>query len=437
MFTRICFALLLLAAVPLWAQQDDEPQATASPAQMIAPPPISGQSYPTETGAETRSNFLTAGLLVSASYIDNLYPGGNGAVSESMFIIEPSISIDQSNERQHRRFSYNPAFTFYRPSSSLDETDENSDVAWQYRFSPHTSISLDDVFQKSSTAFNGPGGIGVSPSAPASATGVIPPFAQRLSNTATGVFSWRVAERAIIGGSGIDVILHFPDAAEVPGLFNSDTRGGSGFYAHQISDKQFFGTTYQYQDILAYPPGIQTETQTNTIYGFYTYNVATHVSLSVSGGPQHYQLAEGSRTLTAAWGPAAVGSMGWQGLHASFAASYSDSVTGGGGLLGAFHSNTASATGRWQATRNWTAAFGGSYSSNKNVTTGLALSTPGGHTLSGIFSLERRLGRDLRLRGEYDRLHESYTDIAAVTSAPNSDRVMVSLGWQFTRPLGR
>ena len=34
-------------------------------------------------------------------------------------------------------------------------------------------------------------------------------------------------------------------------------------------------------------------------------------------------------------------------------------------------------------------------------------------------------------------LHQNYNAIAFVTTAPNSDRVYISVSYQFTRPLGR
>jgi hypothetical protein len=37
----------------------------------------------------------------------------------------------------------------------------------------------------------------------------------------------------------------------------------------------------------------------------------------------------------------------------------------------------------------------------------------------------------------YQRLHQSYGGIAAITSDPDADREFASISYQFTRPLGR
>jgi len=131
----------------------------------------------------------------------------------------------------------------------------------------------------------------------------------------------------------------------------ADSRGAGGFYSHRLSGSQYLGGMYQYGQVLAYPTGGQYDTQTHTIYGFYTIYLAQAWSLSVSGGPQDFIAAHVQFPTTRAWTPAVTASTGWQSRHTSFAASFSRTVTGGGGLLGAYHSTSAGATGRWQISR--------------------------------------------------------------------------------------
>jgi hypothetical protein len=76
------------------------------------------------------------------------------------------------------------------------------------------------------------------------------------------------------------------------------------------------------------------------------------------------------------------------------------------------------------------------YSINKSVTPGLNISREtGGHTISGSATAGYTITQRISAQFEYDRVHESYSGIPAIS--PNSDREMISLNWQFTRPLGR
>ena len=111
MLSRICLSLVLLVALPIWSQV--EPAATVPPnaeSDMQTPPPVSGQAYPTETGSETRSNYLRAGANFGTAYDDNveLGVGSLTPVSDVSYLIGSTFSLDQSTPRTHRTFSYSP-----------------------------------------------------------------------------------------------------------------------------------------------------------------------------------------------------------------------------------------------------------------------------------------------------------------------------------------
>ena len=442
--TRTCLGIALLATLPAWAQVSS-PIAPApgsgSGEQMAVPPPVSGQAYPTEVGGETRSNYLRGGLNFSTAYIDNMYPGSSASpTSEMTYIVLPTISFDQTTSRQHRMFTYSPGFTLYEPSSALNEIDQNATVTYQYRLTPHLSISANDAFQKSSTSFGAsdafPGGT-VSGTPPPMIPDVFVPFAQRLTNTADAQFSLQYSPNGMIGASGTLMKLDYPNPSEVSGLYNSDMRGASAFFNRRISAIQYVGVNYQYARILAYPVNAQSETQTQTVVAYYTIYPKPQFSLSISGGPQHYQTVETSLPTTASWGPMVMVSASWRGRRASFAASYSQEVTAGGGLLGAFHSNSTTASAHWQASRALIITAGCGYTTNKSITPLELLATENGDSISGTASVEHPINAKLKLRFEYDRVYQSYAGIAAISNDPNSDRETISLAWQFTRPLGR
>lgn len=408
---------------------------------MATPPPVSGQAYPTEVGAETRSNYLHGTVSYQTAYIDNLYAGsGEAPLGETTFSIRSTISLDQTSARQHRTLSYSPGFTFYQPTSELNETDQSAMVGYMFRPTPHTSFNASDSLIKSSNTFSAAGAGangGVSGSTPSFVPGVIAPFADHLTNNAGAQFSLQYSPVAMIGASGSLMELHYPNSSEATGLYDSDERGGSAFFNRRISATQYTGVTYQYSRVLAFPLNAQSETLTHTIDGFFSFDPEPGLSISISGGMQHYELTETSFPNTGAWGPTVTASMGWQATHMSAAVSYSHAVTGGGGLLGAFKSNSANASMRWQVTRSWTIGARGSYAINKSVSPLTFFAAEGGHSIAAMATIEHPLSSQLNLDFEYDRLHQSYSGITAISNNPNSDREMISLAWQFTRPLGK
>jgi len=292
--------------------------------------------------------------------------------------------------------------------------------------SPHVTASLRDSFQKSSSVFNQPDPLSagaVLGSGQSSPVAVVAPVADRLNNTANAELTYQFSRNGMIGAAGTFTNLHYPNSAQVPGLQDSSSRGGSAFYSHRLSRKHYIGATYQYSRILAYPINAQSETQAHTVFLFYTIYLKPTLSLSLSAGPQHFDVAQFPLPAFRSWSPAATASMGWQGRHTNFAAGYSRIVTGGGGLLGAFHSNSANASARWQLARTWTVGSVASYAIYKNVTPVFSLSSPGGHTVSGPVSVTR--------------LHQSYGGIAVISNAPDVNREFISVSYQFARPLGR
>lgn len=443
MLMRICLVSMLLAVVPAWSQTAQTDNSGPDQVPMLTPPPISDQPFARGTRAEGHTNYLGLGLVVSAGYIDNMYAGnGAGAQSEGIFSIWPSISIEQDTRRQVRSVQYSPGFTFYEPSSTLNQANQTANLHFKLQLSPHTGLDLSDTFQRSSTTYGaslGSATTTVSGTLPTSATAVIPPYGELLTNTANAEYALQLSPRDMVGASAFSTVIDFPNANLVPGLYDSHSTGGSGFYNRQLNGTQYFGLRYDYVDIVSHLLNIGIVTKTNTILPFYSIYPVPHLSLSISGGPQQYTLEIPGEPNTTSWNPSFDGSVGWQGLHTAFAASYSKTVTSGGGLLGAYHSSVVSAVSRWQMSRAWTSSASTSYASYSNVggTSSVLLNNPGGNTLTVTGTLGRALTEHVTAVFEYDRLQQSYSTIQAIAYSPNSDREMVSLNWNIRRPLGR
>ncbi len=455
---QVGFGIVLAAAAPLWAQGNTEPQ-TATPAapdttpapaavedHMQTPPPVSGAAYPTTYISEERSNYLRGGLAFTTAYSDNVLGGtSTNPVSDVSYTVFPSIALDKTTPRLHWVLSYSPGFTFYQRASSLNQANQNVSINFRYRLSPHVTLSLRDTFQKSSSVLDQPdftaAGV-VTGSAQSAALAVIAPLADQLNNNGNAEISYQFSANDMIGASGTFTNLHYSNPAQVPGLYDSSSQGGSTFFNHRLSKRHYLGASYQYQRIVAYPIGAQSETQTNAVVAFYTFYPQPKLSLSVSAGPQHSNVNQSPLPSSQSWSPEVTASMGWQARHTSMAASYSRMVSGGGGLQGAYHSNLANLSLRQLLSKNWNAQVSGAYSIYKNVSplfslVSPGLSNPGGHSISGSASIRRTLGQHFSAEGGYTRLHQSYSEIAAVSTNPDTTREWLTISYQFSRALGR
>ena len=136
------------------------------------------------------------------------------------------------------------------------------------------------------------------------------------------------------------------------------------------------------------------------------------------------------------WSPTLSASTGWQGRHTSFSASYLRSVTGGGGLVGVFQSNTAAAFAQWKLARAWSTTAAANYSINKDETPSSFISSGGGHGVGGSVSAQHQLSDRFRVEFGYSLLHQSYNGIPVISNSPNINREYVSFSYSFARALG-
>ena len=455
LFQQVCIGLLLLPAATLWSQVDNTPAAPvpalvgpeSTSDQMLTPPPVSGQSFPTSSTSEERSNYLRGGMAFTSAYTDNALGSVNGQpVSDVSYSVAPFIALDETTPRLHVVSTYAPGFTFYQRESSFNEADQNASINFQYRLSPHVTFSARDGFQKSSNVFNQPdlaSAGAVSGGTQEANFSVIAPIADRLSNTGNVGITSQFAANGMVGASGTFTNLHYPDQAEVPGLFDSSSQAGSVFYSLRISKMHYIGVTYEYQRLLSYPTEGQNETQTHAILFFYTLYATSRFSVSFFGGPQYSDTVQPPLPslpvqvpAARAWTPAAGASLSWQARLTNIAVSYSHIISGGGGLIGAVHMDSASASVRQQMTRSLSGSLAGGYVQNDVLASVLA-GNINGHTVSGTASLQQEFGQHINLQLGYTRLHQDYSSVAVLAATPNTNREFVSISYQFSRPLGR
>jgi len=438
----IVIGVVLLAAVAVWAQADD-PGANAED-RMLTPPPVSGQAYPISLGSQERANSLRYGVMFSSAYSDNALRSANGyPVSDISYSIWPTIGLDESTSRLHWGLTYVPGFTFYQHTSSGNQADQNATLSFQYRLSPHVTFSAGDSLQKSSNVFNqpNPASESVFGGAQGPNDSVIAPIANQLRNFGNIGITYQYSADDMIGAGGVFGNLYYPDKAQVAGLWDSSSQGGSAFYTHRLSRQHYVGAMYQYQRLVSYPSGASAETLANSVFLFYTLYPTAQFSISFFGGPQHSDTVQpalvslGTLAFSMrSWTPAGGASMDWEGHFVGAALNYSHAVSGSGGLIGAVQLDNSSATLRLRFTPNLTASISGSYANNNVL--GAAAGVTNGHTDSGTVALNRSIGEHFGLQLGYMRLHQTY-NIASIAGAPNTNREFVSFSYTFTRPLGR
>lgn len=456
--------LILLLAAPLWSQANNPPPPvpamvgfdhSSAPAEnnreipddrMLIPPPVSGEAFPTVSSSEEHFNYLRYGVSFTSSYTDNALGPMNGhPVSDVSNSVAPMVALDESNTRSHLVLTYAPGFTFYQHTSELNQADQNAVIAWQYRLSPHVTVDARDGFQKSSNVFNQPdfgsaetvsgGSLGANGS-------VIAPIADRLSNTGQADITYQFGRNSMVGMGGMFSNLHYPNPAQVPGLYDGAAQSGSAFYAFRVGS-HYLGATYEYQRLVSYPTEGMSETQTHAAFLFYSYHPASRLSVSFFGGPQHAITVQPAMPpllqvppALREWTPAGGASLNWQGRRSNFAVAYSHRIAESGGLMGAVHMDSATAFLGQQITRNLSASLNGGYVQNNVIGTALS-GIDSGHSIFGTVSALQQLGQHLSLQLGYTRLRQDYNNVAVLSSTPNTNREFVSFAYQFSRPLGR
>ena len=189
------------------------------------------------------------------------------------------------------------ALRFISGPAALNSADQNASIQFEYRLSPHVTFSARDGFQKTSNVFNQPVDFASSGAVSGGAQGanfsVIAPIADQLSNSGNVGISDQFALNDMVGASGTFSNLHFPNSAQVPGLYDSSSQGGLAFYSHRVARQQYLGISYGYQRLISYPTQGINETQTHAVLLFYTFSpTSSRFSFSLFGGPQYSDTVE-------------------------------------------------------------------------------------------------------------------------------------------------
>jgi hypothetical protein len=374
-----------------------------------------------------------------------------------MFSIVPVLNYLRSTAKQQDILIYSPTYTFYTPKTVVDSADTTSvgpgnttalnslnqsvDGIFQGQLSPRVTLGLQDGFLRTSNVFDesypfSSVGLGGSTQAPTPAA--IAPYAKQLRNQATAFVSYQFSPYGMIGGSGSFANVRFPNPAQSTGLYNSDGSAGSVFYDRRFARRQYFGVTYGYDWVQSYQTGTSAESETNEVLGFYSVFFNRNFSLSAAFGTKYAVThVVPVQTPATSWNPEIVLSMGWQGNRGNVSASFLRSVAAGGGLIGTFNSVSANLSGGWKFQRTWNTNLSFSYQNIEPVSYLIGLPYQGGNSLMAQISIERALGTHITAQCGYQRIHEQYVGIEAISADPDGDRAYVTINYLLKKPLGR
>ncbi len=200
------------------------------------------------------------------------------------------------------------------------------------------TFSARDGFQKSSSVFNQPslGTAGsVSGGIQEPNQSVIAPVASQLNNSGNAGITYQFAANGMIGASGTFTNLHYLDPAQVPGLYDSSSQGGSAFYALPDFEDALHRRDISVSTAAVVSRAGTNETQTHSLLLLYTLYANPHFSISFFGGPQYANIGPQFENGVAlplpasqSWQPEAGGSLSWQGRLSSVAVSYSHMISG-------------------------------------------------------------------------------------------------------------
>ncbi len=196
----------------------------------------------------------------------------------------------------------------------------------------------------------------------------------------------------MVGMGASDSTYYFSAPSATTGLGNSHADGAWGFYNRRISRQQYMGVTYQWSRTAAQTRLQRSFTLINSVLPFYSYYFTKTSSISISGGAQQVNVTTPGLPASNAWWPEADVSAGYQGKRGYLAASYSYSTSAGGGLLGAYNTNSSDLSGGVNLTRTWTAGVSMSYANTTNATPKL-FPSDSGITIAGQASITHSFPR--------------------------------------------
>lgn len=449
----LTIAILAFTAVA-FAQDAEQADESVSnfPAGAVSAPLFGGSSA--LASELERTNYLDAGISLLTTFDDNALNVSKNQQSDIAHNIAPNLALRQSRGRFNWDLNYFGGFTIHQRFSAYNQGLHNFGFAGTYRLAEHMDLSVSEHFLMSAGFFNQISN-NSSESQPSNSTvqqpnqSVITPLSRQNSNTTTVLFNDQFSASSAIGGSGTFYRAYFKDVPAGSTLIDTNSEQAQAYYNRRISARNSLGVTYSFQRFTFSP--VANDTTTQSVFANYSFQVRPNLVFSVFGGPQRINTTSqlvipsvtGTRIAVLAipisqksWASASGASFSWNGQQTGVAASFTRSVNDGGGLLGAVTLTAAQASLRRQLTAKYSLGMGFNYGISDAVG---SISAPYSSvdSASGDVSLSRQIKDRIGLTFGYSRLYQTQGNVGGVTPVINHNRAWISLGYQFSRPLGR
>jgi hypothetical protein len=383
-----------------------------------------------------RSNYLRAGLNVSATYDDNpllLSSGQSSNTSESIF---PNIKIDQTTSRMHWTLGYAGGLTVNQKFTSQNQGSHNVIFDSRYRLSPHVNLRVAENFSLTTGFFDAGNEVGGIANSGGPNESLITPLATQRSSVTTVETNYHFALNDLIGASGSFYDLHFTNVPVGTQLTDSQTATGTAFWLHKLFGADWGGITYRF-DRLTSNVG-DSETRVHSFFVVDTLSLSKRLTLTGFVGPQYSEnqglAPNGLPPAPNAWLVAGGAEGSWKNQNTAVLIGYSRTVSDGGGLLGAVRLQNVYGNFRLQLAPGWATAVNFNRGSNQALTL-----PPSSITLTSAgISLERNVGKSFGFRMGYS--HDFQQESGQPGPIPSFDasrnRVFVTLSYQWAKPLG-
>ena len=387
-----------------------------------------------------RSNYLRGGINVGSTYDDNALLTPHNTVGNTAVSVFPNISLEQARSRVKWSLGYAGGFTVNQRIADQASQDVKFDS--QFRLSPHVTLRVAEEVSYTSGFFDSgnSSGVGIGNGGPNPS--LLLPANKQLSNSTVAEVDYHFALKDVIGASGSYSSLHFRDVPAGAQLIDTQTASGSAFWLHGLFGRDWAGVAYHFQRVTFDPNG---ETLVHSFMVVNTITLPNRFTLSGFIGPEYSK----NRGLTPTgggtasdfndWSVAGGIEAGWQKDHTSVAAGYSRQISDGGGILGAVRLQGIHGAVRQQLLPGWAVSVGASYGRNESLTVPLVGTASKINTASLGASLERNLGKSLGVRVGYN--HDFQEQVGAtdpsLQGTSHRNRFFVTVGYQWSRPLGR
>ncbi len=449
-FFLVCALLALVTGVV--AQESSSSAQVQNAVDVQQPAPERGDSFvlpvlfaaanaelpPMATGAESeRANYVGASFALGATFDDNLLntdPASNKGMS---YFVSPTLEWQVTHPRDAWSLTYTPGFSRYDVGDRQNFMTHNLDTQFSRRMTRRWTVRARTQYSVSSNPFLVLGTEGSENGAPVGDNSrLVTPLAKQALFMADLATSYQLGKNDYLGLSGGWASSQF-DALNGMSANLLDRNGATaqGFYAHRLSARNMVGVEYRFQQFRFSPVSSLTLSHRVLYFHAITFNPAWTLSFFI--GPEQSVSSgtfSGLGTLRdyKDWNVSTGATLGWQRKTEYVRLTVARRVTDGGGLATSLQQNSAALDMRRLLTRHSALNIGARYDRGR-----VLVAAPGQKALSTIaggIGFERNLSENLILHFGYERVHQ---DAEGLTGMTNHNRVVASLMYQFSRPIGR